>query len=432
MVYSMTEDTKLDPVNIKLKDEIKNIIRKRTGIYRSVLIVTALSKNQDSWKNIFTKITLSDKDENISENSNYGTFILNKVCITIEDFLKMLDDLIMQGILKIKNCPDVKAKGGFDQNTYWRYTPSNNEYFKNEWPLNLYVFNVESNLKGSLQSGPLASPQYPYFPDDESAIKYYAGFDTPQRFGDILVFLPNYQIKINKLTIASEHLNLDVTTNGILQEEIIGKLYYEKEELIKTENFSIDKNPKSIHIGFIPDMISLHLLRNNGEILDFRKSYLKWPSSSKDVVIEVKEGDIIEMIKQGENQRVEFKREINKGKEEFAETAVAFANSEGGAILLGIDDNTNIVGTYEEKIEERVMSILRSRCEPLIEPDIKKITIEDKPIVVIRINEGKNKPYILRDRGVYIRSGSSDRSASRMELDEFYEEKRNPPFGQGI
>ncbi len=135
------------------------------------------------------------------------------------------------------------------------------------------------------------------------------------------------------------------------------------------------------------------------------------------------------MIKQGENQHIEFKKELNnKYKGEFIESVVAFANGEGGAILLGVDDKSKIVGFSTDKIEEQIINIIRSWCDPFIEPEIKSVTIDDKPITIIGISKGTNKPYTLRDRGVYVRRGSTDRIASRIELDEFYKEKNNPEF----
>lgn len=421
----MRNDNTLGPADIQIKDEIKNLIKKREEIYKSALVITALSKVQDSWRNVFTKITLSNKDEKFSEKLEYGSFCLNKISITIDEFLSMLDDLILKGDLNITNCPNVKATGTFDQNTYWRYRSSNNEQFKNEWPTNYYVFNIDDNSRANPPGEPLVSTHYPHFPDALSAIKYYSGIDVRNYSSSIFFFLPNYQLKIDKFTVGSKHLDLKITINAVTQEELTGKLYYEKEELVKAEDFHIDGNPKRIDIDFIPDMISIYLLKNDGEILDFRRSYLKWPSSSKDVVVEVKESDVLEMIKQGENQRVEFKRELNKETERFAMAAVAFANGEGGAILFGVDDHANIEGV-KEKIEESITKSLRSRCEPSIEPDMQTVTIEDKEIVVVRINEGKNKPYTLRDKGVYIRSGSTNRIANRMELDELYEKKKTP------
>ena len=164
---------------------------------------------------------------------------------------------------------------------------------------------------------------------------------------------------------------------------------------------------------------------------DFRSIYLNWPSStSKDIAIDVKEGDVLSMIEQGENQHIEFKKELNnKEKQEFVETAVAFSNGKGGAILIGVDDKARIVGYNQEKIEEAIINMIKSRCYPFIEPDIKLIQIDDKPITIVKINEGNDKPYVLMDKGVYVRSGSTDRIANRIELDEFYNKEKHNIFG---
>lgn len=422
----MRDDNSINPVDKQIKDGIKNIIEKREGTYKSVLVTTALSKAQDSWKNVFTKFTLSNIDEVVSEKFEYDNFILNKVSITVDEFFNMLDDLILKGDLNIKNCPDVKVTGTFEYDTYWRYRSSNDEAFKNDWPMHNYIFRLDDKARGHPSSDPLVSPQNPHFPNTQKAIKYYFGFDLENYSSSIFISIPNYQLKIDKLTIGSNHLNMELTVNGVRQGELVGKLYYEKGEHIKTEDFRIDKNPMSIHIDFIPDMISVYLLRNDGEILYFGRIHLNWPSSpSKDVVIDIKESDILNMLKQGENQYVEFKRELNnKDKEEFAETVVAFANGKGGTILIDVDDKSNIVGCNQDKIEDAIVSSLKSRCDPFIAPDIKKVTTDDGSIIVIRIYEGTNKPYTLRDKGIYVRSGSTDRIASRIELDEFYDQKK--------
>jgi len=102
------------------------------------------------------------------------------------------------------------------------------------------------------------------------------------------------------------------------------------------------------------------------------------------------------MIKQGENQHIEFKKELNKKyKDEFIGSVVAFANGEGGAILIGVDDKSNIVGFYPDKIEEHIINIIRSRCDPFIEPEIKSVKIDDKPIIIVRIRAYPKSSAVL-------------------------------------
>ncbi len=235
----MRDDGNLYPDDQQIRDEIKSLIKKREGTYKSVLVITTLSKAQDSWKNTFTKIILSNTDEKISEKLEYEGFILNKISITIDEFLNMLDDLILRGVLKVKNCPDVKATGTFEDNLYWRYRSSNDDWLKNEWPMHNYIFRIGDMVRGNVPSGPLVGAKCPHFPDGHSAIKYYLGLDVRNYSSSIFLFLPNYQFKIDKLTIGSEHLDLKFTVNDIKQEELIGKLFCEKEALMKTEDFHI-------------------------------------------------------------------------------------------------------------------------------------------------------------------------------------------------
>jgi len=274
------------------------LIEKNKAVYKSAAVITTLSKRQDSWNNVFTKITLSNENSEFSEKLEYDDFILNKVSITVDDFLNMIDDLVRKGELKVMNCPNVKTTRKFETDSRWRYRSSKDEWIKNAWPTYHYIFNIDGDVIGYPSGNPLVSTRYPHFPNAESAIKYHNDIDLISHSGSIFLFLPNYQLKIDKLSMGSEYLDLKLILNDIKQEELIGKIYCEKEGHIKTKNFFIDENPKRIQIRFIPDIMSIYVLKNDGEILDFRRIYLSWPSSpSNDVFIDLKEINILTIIK---------------------------------------------------------------------------------------------------------------------------------------
>ena len=65
--------------------------------------------------------------------------------------------------------------------------------------------------------------------------------------------------------------------------------------------------------------------------------------------------ELLEIVNNGENFYIEFKEEQIKSKD-LGEEIVAFANSEGGTILIGVSDDKNIVGTQDDKIEEKIMN----------------------------------------------------------------------------
>ena len=106
--------------------------------------------------------------------------------------------------------------------------------------------------------------------------------------------------------------------------------------------------------------------------------------------------------------------------EEFAETVVSFSNSRGGVIILGIDDKTNIVGLKKIDYIDRITKILRSQVEPSPKVRFEERRIDKKRIIILFIEEGENKPYLLRDKGPYIRANGTDRISTKFEIDEFY------------
>lgn len=430
-------DGKVSQEDIKIKNELLSLLEKRKQMYGAALVETALLRDdKGSWKNGMTKITLKEKDSGISESLNYSDVILSKISITIQELIKLIDELVDKGIFSVKNCPEAGAEGNFSSRyeSYESYLPSNHE-FNIKWPTNYFEFAIKENLKANLNSSkPLLSSNYPLFPDISSAIKNCLELDVRNRsyVGNILFFLPNYQVKIGKLIIGEKNIKFETILNGLSENKIIGKIYCETEGRSESKDFNVTQIT-TIELGFKPSWILLYLLsKDDGRIFDFRRVYTTWPSHMlRDINFEIKQEDEIELLlENGENQRVEFKRELNKQQDEFIESAVSFSNGGGGVIFIGVDDNGKPVRFSSDGVEETIINILRSNCDPPIEPIIRKIEINDTPIILIEVKEGKNKPYVYRNKGVYVRRGATDRIATRDELDEFYKSKnRYNPYG---
>ncbi|MFU0783649.1 MAG: hypothetical protein ACFWT2_11295 [Thermoanaerobacterium thermosaccharolyticum] len=77
--------------------------------------------------------------------------------------------------------------------------------------------------------------------------------------------------------------------------------------------------------------------------------------------------EVKNIIQNGENSYIEFKEEEIKAKD-LAKEIVAFSNSEGGMILIGVDDEGNIKGIKNDRMEETIMNICRNNCIPNIVP----------------------------------------------------------------
>lgn len=130
--------------------------------------------------------------------------------------------------------------------------------------------------------------------------------------------------------------------------------------------------------------------------------------------------ELKKIIDNGENSYIEFKEEGIKVKD-LAEEIVAFANSEGGMILIGVDDDGNVVRVSDTLIEEKIMNVCRNNCIPNIIPAYKSIEIDGKTIAVITVSKGLSKPYYTTDHKYYLRVGTTRRIASREELLRLFE-----------
>jgi len=135
--------------------------------------------------------------------------------------------------------------------------------------------------------------------------------------------------------------------------------------------------------------------------------------------------DLLEIIANGENSGVDFKRDDIRP-EQLAKEIVALANLRGGMVLLGVEDDGSISGIQRDNLEEWVMDTVFGRyVHPLLLPFYEVVTLDDgKRVAVISITAGTSKPYVLRHNGredIYVRLGSVSRLATREQQARLFE-----------
>ncbi|MCP4294286.1 MAG: hypothetical protein GY786_01625 [Proteobacteria bacterium] len=119
-----------------------------------------------------------------------------------------------------------------------------------------------------------------------------------------------------------------------------------------------------------------------------------------------------------ESSGLEFKQEIPRN-DQIIKTAIGFCNLYGGKIIIGVDDERNIIGLDEEIIDQTLESLNQSihkASTPPIFPKIYSQRMHGKILLVVEISEGVNKPYFRTSEGVeqgtYLRMGRSTIKAS--------------------
>lgn len=119
-----------------------------------------------------------------------------------------------------------------------------------------------------------------------------------------------------------------------------------------------------------------------------------------------------------ETENIEFKSSYT---EDIYKEVIAFANTEGGVIYIGIDNEGNAVGI--DNVDENYLRITNGIRDAIM-PDVTmfvKYTIQENRVVRITVGEGSSKPYYLKAKGlkpsgVYVRQGASIAQASTEQI----------------
>lgn len=147
---------------------------------------------------------------------------------------------------------------------------------------------------------------------------------------------------------------------------------------------------------------------------------------------------LTDLILQGESKTLEFKLDLPTHKN-IAKSIVAFSNTSGGKLIIGIDDDKNIVGIKEENIfelQDKIASIIYDSCSPNIIPEIYTLNVDNKLLLVIEVFRGNLLPCFLKNEGknegTYIRVGATNRKAGFENILELERQKRNIGFDEEI
>lgn len=133
------------------------------------------------------------------------------------------------------------------------------------------------------------------------------------------------------------------------------------------------------------------------------------------------EAELLQLIHQWEDSYTEFKEETAHS-DDLAAAIAAFANTDGGRLILGVAQDKQITGvTAPDRLMQRVDQICYNNIEPPLICFQEKVAAAGQTVLVVRVPKGPERPY-RTNRGVYyIRTASGRRQASREELLRLYQ-----------
>ena len=433
----MTSDAERENTKLCLQ-ELFSLWDNRSSLYGKVVFGSAIAKAHDKkWRNVtsFLFPTHKDEDRSIGIDADYGDFRIVEGALSLEEAKALLSNVVEKDRLCFPGIPEIEIQASLYPNSSKQFQHSGRSRFPiSMYPYYEFTFNVDHNFKGDATQGVLHSVVLPVFPSAAAAIESYLSTrlgDNNQYSGVLAALAPDYRGRIEEIHIGTNSVQVEIEClAGSSEKDLIGKLYvryYAGISVTADLNFTDHKASAEVR-DFPRDLLVVLLSRKTGEIVD-RKSFLAGSQYvTEGVTIEAPEQDLEQLIQMGESETVEFKREIPPQREQIAIGATALANRRGGRIFVGVADDCSIFGCKVEKPKDQLTQILRHYCDPPLDFVIDEFQIRNLPVIVVTIPEGKDKPYTVKEKGVYIRTGSNRRAISRYELDEIYSGKQ----GQGL
>ena len=129
---------------------------------------------------------------------------------------------------------------------------------------------------------------------------------------------------------------------------------------------------------------------------------------------------LLELLKQNESKTLEFKRDLSSP-EGVLRCIVAFANTSGGILLIGVEDGTKNVRGVPDVLgtEERLANLIADSIAPKLIPDIQAVPWRKLNVLAVEVHPSNIRPHHLKklgpEAGVYIRVSSTNRKADRLQ-----------------
>ena len=134
--------------------------------------------------------------------------------------------------------------------------------------------------------------------------------------------------------------------------------------------------------------------------------------------------DLKQEINKGESKTLELKSELPQQSEKYIKTLVAFANTAGGKLIVGVRNKDKaVLGVSNAAVAaDRIATTLSQMCVPLLTPNIYRETVDGKDLVIAEIYPGATTPYYIKSQGIekgtYVKVGGTTELADDAQIRE--------------
>ena len=134
------------------------------------------------------------------------------------------------------------------------------------------------------------------------------------------------------------------------------------------------------------------------------------------------------LIAEGEHVHQDFKFEISDARK-IAKTLSAFANTEGGRLLIGVKDNGRVAGVRSDEERYMIEAAARLYCVPQVECRMRTYQVDGRSVLVAAVDESDHKPVYAKDedgrKWAYVRIKDENILATPVHL-RIWQQNGNP------
>ena len=103
------------------------------------------------------------------------------------------------------------------------------------------------------------------------------------------------------------------------------------------------------------------------------------------------------LLLEPEGKQLEFKRDLSSPRN-LLKTLVAFANSAGGRLVIGVDDDRKLVGVSDPlDDEERICNLIADSIAPRLVPNVELLSVGDRTLLAVEVFPSSSRPHYLID-----------------------------------
>jgi predicted HTH transcriptional regulator len=144
---------------------------------------------------------------------------------------------------------------------------------------------------------------------------------------------------------------------------------------------------------------------------------------------------LVELLARQEGKDLEFKQDLSSP-DAVLRSIIAFANTSGGTMLIGVEDETRRVCGLKDVLleEERLTNLISDQIEPRLVPEIEILPWRRTNILAVQVYPSPNRPHYLKKlgfpEGVFVRVGSTNRKADPGLIEEMRRFTRQESFDE--